>query len=144
MRTLGLIGVAVGVALVAGCATAQPGAAGPSSAGPTGTSSSACATALVLTDEDNQTEVCVAKGGTVTLELTGGGGTNWSPIQLGGTGLTEQSPASGTTAGTTARYLATAAGTAQLTSSRSACPPPSPGAAACHAMQAFTVTVTVR
>ena len=142
MRALGVVGVAMAVALVAGCATTQSGPG--SSGGAAATSSSACSTAVLLTDEDNQSTVCVAQGGTVTLVLAGGPGANWAPIQLTGSGLAEQPPVITPTGGVSAKYRATAAGTAELSSSRSACPPPTAGMAACHALQAFKVTVTVR
>lgn len=137
VRTIGLLSIM----LVAGCATAEPGSATPSIAA---TSSSGCATTLMLTDQDNQTEVCVAPGGTVNVSLSGAPGQNWSPVQHSGTGLTEQPPASRPTLGTIATYWATGAGTTDLTSSRSVCPMPSPGAMACHSLQAYRVTVTVR
>jgi hypothetical protein len=140
-RIAALLAAVLGAAVVSGCATGAPGTAAPSTAA---TDSSGCATALMLTDEDDQTEVCVANGGTVSVSLSGAPGQDWSPVQLSGTGLTEQPPASRPTNGTVAVYRATGTGTADLTSSRSLCPPPSPGSVACHALQAFKVTVAVR
>jgi hypothetical protein len=139
-----LLSSVLGLLLLAGCATPGAGGTAGTAQSPSSVDPSGCPRTLMLTDEDTQTTVCVAVGGTVSVSLAGAPGQEWKPLQRSGTGLTEQPPASVATAGTIAFYRATAAGSAQLSSSRSACPAASPGAVSCHALQAFTVTVDIR
>ena len=115
------------VALLAGCGVGVPPPAAPT----TGTTTdSGCSRQVTITDADNGHEVCVAVGGTVTVNLAGG----WKPPTVTGDALV--AAAGG--------YTAARTGNAEVSSSRSACPPPSPGAAACHAVEALRVTVIVR
>jgi hypothetical protein len=126
--------------LVSGCGSSGGGAGTPG--GPGSAGANTCPKTLPLTEEDNQTEVCVAKGGTVTVILSGTG--QWKPVQVSGTGLSQQPTSTASTSGTAATFSATAAGTATITSSRNTCPEPSPGEMGCDAVQAFSVTVTVQ
>jgi len=69
----------------------------------------------------------------------------WQPVNFGGTGLTglpnTAMPMRGTTLG---HFQATARGTATLSSQRQVCAPPPPGGLSCDAIQAWSVTLTVR
>lgn len=105
----------------------------------------ACPADLVVAETDNNTSLCVTVGGTVTVTLRGGPGRAWDPVRTSADVLVPRAdPGTPSTVEITrAGYTAVRAGSAQLTSARSACPPPSPGAAGCHAREAFTVTVRV-
>ena len=69
----------------------------------------------------------------------------WQPVDLSGRALSTVPmtvmPMRGTTL---ASFQATSRGTAQLSSTRSICPPPAPGRVTCEAMMAWWVRVTVR
>jgi hypothetical protein len=129
-----------------GCATGAP--SGLSSAGASTTPSSlpGCPASLDVNNADNGKTVCVTRGGAVTVSLLGSPGQDWAPLQVSPAQVLTAVPISrsGPADMTVSAYTAAAAGMADLTSSRSACPPPAPGSVACHATQAFRVTVTVR
>jgi hypothetical protein len=130
-----------------GCATAAPGAAGPASAptaaSPTG--SAGCPQLLNLNQTDTGTK-CVGLGGSVIVQLGGLAGQEWTKPQLSAAGILRSVPTSALVPSHTTfdSYQAVGAGTVDITSSRSACPPPSPGSAGCHAQQGWRITVTVR
>ena len=128
-----------------GCATTvQPGAPAPAPV-PTGTGVGGCPRVLNLSEVDSGTSRCVAVGGSVVVTLTGRPGQDWAPPELSVPGVLKSEPVSASgSAQTIRRYTAVGPGTADITTSRSACPPPAPGAVACHAMQGWRVTVTVR
>jgi hypothetical protein len=130
-----------------GCATAAPGAPGPTPAppAPPTTSPAGCPGLLNLNQTDNGTR-CVALVGSVTVALGGLPGQEWAKPQLSAGGVLENADVSfgGPSYTTFAGYAAKGAGSVDITSSRSACPPPSPGSAGCHAQQAWRITVTVR
>ena len=127
-----------------GCATtAQPGA--PSVPPATTTASSGCPSFLHVTQVDSGTR-CVALGGSVDVALVGLPGQEWVTPQLSKVGVLRSVPTSGfgPSYTTFAGYTAMSAGSVDITSSRSACPPPSPGSAGCHAQLGWRITVTVR
>ena len=134
-----------------GCATAAPGAPGAApttpatSPAPTATSASGCPQLLNLNQTDTGTK-CVALGGSVNVALVGLPGQEWTKLQLSAAGVLTSVPTSflGPSNTTFDSYQAAGAGTVDITSSRSACPPPSPGSAGCHAQQGWRITVTVR
>jgi hypothetical protein len=128
---LGLTGCATG--------TAQPGAPAPAPV-PTATSPG-CPAEVTVTDVDAGATRCVALSGTLAVLLT----QDWAPAQLSAPGVLVAQPVTGSGPGPVdRRYLAVGTGTVDITSSRSACPPPSPGSAGCHAQQGWRITVTVR
>jgi hypothetical protein len=88
----------------------------------------------------------VALGGSVNLLLGGLAGQEWTKPQLSKDGVLRSVPTSALVPSHTTfdSYEAVGAGTVDITSSRSACPPPSPGSAGCHAQQGWRITVTVR
>jgi hypothetical protein len=146
MRRFGWLAPVAVILGLGGCATGAgsgPSPAGPSTEPP---SASACASSLDLNDTDNGKTACVTRGGTVTVSLTGAAGQEWASPQTSPAGvLTAAALSYSAPPYTMARaFNAVAAGTAQIMSSRSACPPPSPGSVACHALVSFRVTVTVR
>ena len=132
-----------------GCATAAPGAPGPAPAPPVpttaATSPTGCPALLNLNQTDTGTK-CVALGGSVNVLLGGLAGQEWTKPQLSKDGVLRSVPTSALVPSHTTfeGYEAVGAGTVDITSSRSACPPPSPGSAGCHAQQAWRITVTVR
>jgi len=130
-----------------GCATVAPGAPGPAPAPPAPTTAPApgCPQLLNLTQTDTGTK-CVALGGSVDVALGGLPGQEWAKPQLSAAGVLEHADVSfaGPSYTTFAGYKAAGAGSVDITSSRGACPPPSPGSAGCHAQQGWRITVTVR
>lgn len=131
--------VLLGLALLAGCATG-PGEGPGGSAPPTPTASPGCPEVVRITEADASATVCLGPTGTATLTLHGSG---WAPVVLDGDSVVIAGQSASADA-RTATVRAVRAGSTQVRSSRSVCPPPSSGAAACHALQAFQVTVTVR
>jgi hypothetical protein len=92
---------------------------------------------------------CVGVGGSVLVTLHGGTGQEWGPVQSSAADVLQPVSPAATLAlpsahVTVAAFAAERAGSADLSSSRNACPPPAPGSVACHAIQAFRVTLTVR
>jgi hypothetical protein len=86
----------------------------------------------------------VALGGTVTVALRGVPGQPWRPVAAQGDSLSQGTAPSAPADATSAGFVAVRPGIATVTSSRSACPPASPGSVSCKALQAFSVTVQVR
>jgi hypothetical protein len=129
---------------LAGCATtAQPGGGAPGTDAPSPTG---CPQLLNLTQADSGTR-CVALGGSVDVVLVGLSGQEWAKPQLSADGVLRSAAirVGGLPSYTTfAGFDAAGKGTVDITSSRSACGPPSPGSAACHAQQGWRITVTVR
>jgi hypothetical protein len=144
-RRVWLVGVALAFGL-GGCATGAP--SGPSTAGapPTSSGGSACPSSINLNYTDNGKTACLARGGFVLVQLVGTPGQDWAPLQVSPAELLTSVPTSvsGPSDLTYGSYKAVASGTAEITSSRNSCPPPAPGSVACHAIQSFRVTVTVR
>lgn len=128
--------------LTAGCATST--SSGASS--PVPATHSDCPSALAITGADSAKTLCVAVGGTVSVNL-GPVTAKWTPIELAGTGLSAPAaagqvnpPAIGAQAMT---YTAKSAGTATISSTRRACPQITSGVS-CHAIVAWSVTVDVK
>ena len=157
MRRLGWLVPAMLVLGLGGCATAAPPGAPPPSGSATVPSVSAtvpsvsapvagCPATLLLNNADNGKTACVTRGGAVVVSLAGSPGQDWAPLQVSPSQVLTTVPTSvsGPPDLTYGSYTAAAAGTVEITSSRSACAPPSPGSVACHALQSFRVTVTVR
>jgi hypothetical protein len=135
-----LIGVLVGMA---GCGQGQPGGTGASTADASPTPAGTCPAMLSLTEADNQTSVCVATGATLELTLRSVPGQPWASPEVSSDVLTPTGTPQPVPDGFAVVYRAVRAGTAVITSSRSACPPPTAGAVACQALLAFRLTVQV-
>jgi hypothetical protein len=146
-RRVWLLSVALILAL-GGCATGSPSRSATVSVGPAGPppspTTNACPMGLDLIETDTGATPCIAVGGLVLVQLHGQPGQDWSAPQT--STVEVLAPGTPATSDHVARAVFTARrpGTADITSSRSACPPPAPGSVACHAIQAFHVTVTVR
>jgi len=127
---------------LAGCATTQPGAPGPASAStaPTETSARGCPALVGVTVDDAGATRCVALRGTVVVFLTH----EWAPPQLSAPGILYAVPDTDSPGPAMVSYVAVGIGSVDITSSRTACPSPSPGSAGCHAQQGWRITVTVR
>jgi len=148
MKTLMPV-VALSLALLAGgCASSastSPGAGGSSAGSPPGATSSVdasgCPTAVTITATDASKTICVAVGGTVTVNLNGGGA--WDALDVSGSNLDPSGTPSAEPNGQYATYIAKSAGTVDISSSHRACPS-SPGKIACHAILAWKVTVEIK
>ncbi len=143
-----------GIGLLAGCATQSGAGAGATSTAPattttaTGTASPCPAPAgpiVTVTEAENGQTVCARVGQRIEVFLHGLPDQPWQPITATGTAL--QPATSGKLAlpiGVTgAAFTAVAPGSSDLISRRPLCPSPPPGGAACLAIQAFRVSVTV-
>ncbi len=121
-----------------------PSQSSPVGESPDAVDASGCHSSLRLTESNSGQAYCLSRGGMVTVTLHGVAGQLWQPVTLSGSAL---EPAHGTgvpePATVVDTYLAVRAGTAKLASSRSLCPPPTPGDAACMGMQAFLVSIRV-
>ena len=133
----------VGLALaIGGCANGSSSGSAGSGPTPTATNTSGCPMALTIAAADANKTVCVAVGGTVTINLSDG--TRWQPIDVTGNALTQKgTPPSPGPGGQSATLDATSVGTAQITSAHAACPS-SPGRISCHAIIAWHVTVDIK
>jgi hypothetical protein len=95
----------------------------------------------VATDSANGRTVCVLRGSDVTVLLHGSG---WSTPQATGGALKAAGPIP-TPAGTVGwAFQAVAAGTADISTSRSGCPSASPGAMRCLSIVGYLVHVEVQ
>ena len=139
--------LAPGLAL-GGCATGAPSPSVTVSVGPAGPPPSpttpSCPMGLDLNESDMGASRCVAVGGLVLVQLHGQAGQDWSAPQTSAADVLAPGTPSASDHVARAVFTASRTGTADITSSRSACPPPAPGSVACHAIAAFRVTVTVR
>jgi hypothetical protein len=143
-----LIAITAVAALATGCANgSSAGTAAGSGGGTVPSPTSGCPSTLSVTPTDGSKTLCVAVGGTVQVNLTSSDGTRWLPIEVNGTNLkpsgTPAAPSSPAPGAQQATYTAQSAGTAQITSSRPACPKTS-GGMACNAIMAWKVTITVK
>jgi ABC-type Fe3+-hydroxamate transport system substrate-binding protein len=154
LATLTLALTMLGVLAVASaCAQqgTQPGsgsAASPSSgvAAPSAPSSDTsgnagsdiCKTQLNVVAADANKTLCVAVGGTVTVDLGPGATSAAKPFDVSGDSL-KAGAAEGT-------YSAVSTGTAVITAERRNCPKPSPGSGmvACNSIQLWKVTINVK
>jgi hypothetical protein len=117
----------------------------PPTGKPDAVDGSGCHTNLRLSEVDSGKSYCVSQGGTVTVELHGLANQPWRPVQLSGDAL-ELSAGGGQSVGVTVTdtFRAVRAGSAELTSARSLCPPAKPGSVSCNGMIAFEVDIQVR
>jgi hypothetical protein len=115
--------------------TAQPATCQPDSSGVTRT----------ITEADSGTTVCLAVGQHLEVYLHGTLPAKWEPIAIDGHALSTVASGKGALpVGVTGGFfVGNAAGEARLTSSRPACPDPSPSASPCGAAT-FVVSVDVR
>lgn len=168
MRTIAALSVLLLVPVaVAGCAsrsggsdvagqvspTASADAGSPVATGsptpPSGESatSGACGSGRVtVTELDSGHDLCVTVGTLVEVYLHGTPDARWTAVASDSPALRPVASGKGSVPlGVTAGFFqATAAGTAHVTANRPACPSPAPGAAACAARTAFTLTVRER
>lgn len=142
MRLRALIAVPVALLFVlAGCASTKPAAP----AG-TPTNSAGCPMALSVAAGDNQKILCVALGGTVTVNLQSPGATRWLRIESSGPALSESSATpSAAQLTSTALFNAVSVGESTITSARPNCPTQSvQTSVSCHSIMAWKVTIEVR
>jgi hypothetical protein len=100
--------------------------------------------AVRVTAADSGSALCVRPGELVEVDLTAPTGTAWSVTEQGSS-LRRMSTGVGTPgAGVAPVFEAVAPGTAYIRGTRRACATPATGAAACGAMEAYSVTVVVR
>jgi hypothetical protein len=122
---------ALTLTLLAGCAHS----AGTSPGTGNNPDISSCPAAVTVNATTADNTVCVAVGGTVTVDF---GGVRWTPVDSSGPALT---PVSADAGG--AVFKGASAGKATLTSSRPSCPS-SPGRMSCLSIVAWSVTVEVK
>lgn len=101
-----------------------------------------CPTAVTITTDDNNKTVCVAIGGTVTVDLRTPGVTNNSPIDSTGAALTTSTKTA--PQASLAVFDATTAGSSVISSMRPNCPSAAPGTLSCHSIMAWKVTIQVK
>ena len=139
--------------LLTGCGT-QTGTAGAGSVAaspspsPSSPSSSAtkpgCTAEKALTAADNNSTVCVTKGGQVRLSLDGTADKPWAAVEVSGSALTPVNAGIGAPAGDkVSAYRAASDGKVTLTSSRPMCAKAKPGQMQCKALMTWMVTVVV-
>jgi hypothetical protein len=118
-------------------AGSSPSASASPSASPSA-GSPICKTRLTVVASDGNKTLCVAVGGTVTIDLGPGATTAENPFDVSGDSL-KQGAAEGT-------YSAVKPGTSVITAERRNCPKPSPGSGmvACNSIQLWKVTITVK
>lgn len=142
LRTLPALLAVPAVLLVAlaGCAKT-----GTSTSG-TPMNMSGCPTNVTVTADDNQKTLCVAQGGTVTVNLQSPGGTHWLRIESSGPALSESGTTPSTTRSTAgALFTATRTGESVITSSRPNCPTSRvQTGVTCHSIMAWKVTIDVK
>jgi hypothetical protein len=123
--------------VLGGCASSSKGG------GSSGTDLSGCPKTVSITATDSAKTLCVAVGGTVTINLTEATGP-WLPLAVSGSVLVPSSTSAPQVRGPqTGTYTAKSTGTAQIMSSHPACPQ-SPGMISCHAIVVWKVTVNVK
>jgi ABC-type Fe3+-hydroxamate transport system substrate-binding protein len=119
-----------------GTSSSPPALSAPSSAPSSG--SADCKSQLTIDVTDNGKTLCVAVGGTVTVDLGPNATSTDQPFDVTGTSLK-----AGSAEGT---FAAVSPGTSVITTQRRNCPKPSPGSGmvACNSIQLWKVTVTVK
>ena len=123
----------------AGSVAASPSLSPSSSATKTG-----CKAEAALTAADNNSTVCVTKGGQVRLSLDGTADKPWAAVEVSGSALTPVNAGVGAAAGdTVSAYRAASDGKVTLTSSRPMCAKAKPGQMQCKALMTWMVTVVV-
>ncbi|WP_329315983.1 hypothetical protein [Streptomyces sp. NBC_01262] len=136
--------------LLTGCGT-QTGTAGAGSvaASPSPSPSSSatkagCTEEKALTAADNNSTVCVTKGGQVRLTLDGTADKPWAAVEVSGSALTPVNAGIGAPVGDkVSAYRAASDGKVTLTSSRPMCAKAKPGQMQCKALMTWMVTVVV-
>jgi hypothetical protein len=123
----------------AGSVAASPSLSPSSSATKTG-----CKAEAALTAADNNSTVCVTKGGQIRLTLDGTADKPWAAVEASGSALTPVNAGIGAPAGDkVSAYRASSDGTVTLTSSRPMCAKAKPGQMQCKALMTWMVTVVV-
>ncbi|WP_405726879.1 hypothetical protein OG607_23620 [Streptomyces sp. NBC_01537] len=139
--------------LVTGCGT-QTGTAGagsvaaspsPSPSSPSSSATKAgCKAETALTAADNNSTVCVTKGGQIRLTLDGTADKPWAAVEASGGALTPVNAGIGAPVGDrVSAYRASSDGKVTLTSSRPMCAKAKPGQMQCKALMTWMVTVVV-
>jgi hypothetical protein len=123
----------------AGSVAASPSLSPSSSATKTG-----CKAEAALTAADNNSTVCVTKGGQIRLTLDGTADKPWAAVEASGSALTPVNAGIGAPAGDkVSAYRAASDGKVTLTSSRPMCAKAKPGQMQCKALMTWMVTVVV-
>lgn len=123
----------------AGSVAASPSLSPSSSATKTG-----CKAEAALTAADNNSTVCVTKGGQIRLTLDGTADKPWAAVEASGSALTPVNAGIGAPAGDkVSAYRAASDGKVTLTSTRPMCAKAKPGQMQCKALMTWMVTVVV-
>lgn len=149
MVSLMLTGLLVTAVAACGGTPAQPPGGQPSPSGPAGgthTSGSQgrCGAHVVAHDRDSGSTVCVIKGGDLIVMLRNPRGANWSSPHLTGRALGPAQPVPTPSGAVGWAFRAIAAGQAEISLTRPACPPASPGTVSCDAILLYHLHVKVR
>jgi hypothetical protein len=129
----------------AGSVAASPSPSPSSPSSPSGSATKAgCTAEKALTAADNNSTVCVTKGGQVRLTLDGTADKPWAAVEVSGSALTPVNAGVGAAAGdTVSAYRAASDGKVTLTSTRPMCAKAKPGQMQCKALMTWMVTVVV-
>jgi hypothetical protein len=103
-----------------------------------------CRAHAVAREPDNGATICVAPGSDLVVMLRSPHGTNWSSPQVTGSALGPARPVPTPSHYVGWSFTAVAAGTAEISLSRPACPPAGAGGAACAALLLYHLHVKVR
>jgi hypothetical protein len=148
-RHIGLVFAAGLVAAVTGCAAPAPPATttlpavGGTRAASRSPRSPSCTAHVVAGESANGSTVCVIRGSDLTVLLRSTAGSDWSTPDATGTALGAPRPMP-TPAGFVGwSFPATAAGAAEVSTSRPVCPSAGPGAVRCHSVIGYLLHVEV-
>jgi hypothetical protein len=134
------------VVAMAACAARSGGANGstPSTVDGASTATPGCGSHLVVDESASGSTVCVVRGSELIVMLHAGTGGDWSTPRVAGSALGPGAgiPTPNRSVGWS--FQAVAAGTAQISSSRPACPTAGAGGAQCRSLVAFELRVEVR
>jgi hypothetical protein len=141
MKTrISLAALFASIALLAGGCASSTTSGGTS---PVATDTSGCPTTLAFPAPDSSKTICIAIGGTVTVDLSAAGGP-WEPIDVTGPSLQTSGTPSAPPRGTqTATFTAKSMGTATIKSTHPVCPSKA-GTLSCHAIAVWMVTIQVK
>jgi hypothetical protein len=119
-------------------------AASPSLSPSSSATKTGCKAEAALTAADNNSTVCVTKGGQIRLTLDGTADKPWAAVEASGSALTPVNAGIGAPAGDkVSAYRAASDGKVTLTSSRPMCAKAKPGQMQCKALMTWMVTVVV-